>query len=216
MRCSKILVLGLVTLLAGCATSAQRQYQTIQTGNRSIIAQGKACAETVYNSPEAAPVRPHYPWDAREATLAQLSDSSLATKPEIAAVLSLHPRLKACQKAILEGMLTTTPSAVPILAKEYSAADDDVVLLVQRKMPWGELTKRRRDRVLAAQTELQAEGQRITAGLERQHENELARRQAAAEALARWSQTQQMIDAANRPVITNCTRFGGSTNCVSR
>jgi hypothetical protein len=61
-----------------------------------------------------------------------------------------------------------------------------------------------------------AEGQRITAGLERQHENELARRQAAVNALARWSQTQQMIDAANRPVITNCTRFGDSTNCLSR
>ena len=56
----------------------------------------------------------------------------------------------------------------------------------------------------------------IFAGLERQHESELARRQAALDAMARWAQTQQVINAINRPVITNCTRAGNFTNCMSQ
>jgi len=58
---------------------------------------------------------------------------------------------------------------------------------------------------------LQAEAQQITAGLEQQHEAELARRQAALDAMARAAQTQQLINAANRPVMTH---LGTMTNCT--
>ena len=45
----------------------------------------------------------------------------------------------------------------------------------------------------------------------------LARRQAAAQAIAQWAQTQQVINAMNRPVTTNCTNLGsGIVNCVSQ
>src|SRR5258707_510006 len=80
-----------VGLLAGCTTAAQRQYQAMATGNREIIAQIKSCGTEVYNAPEAAVLRPHSPLDVREATLAQLSDQSLPTKQEVAAVLAIHP-----------------------------------------------------------------------------------------------------------------------------
>jgi hypothetical protein len=76
--------------------------------------------------------------------------------------------------------------------------------------------RRGRDRLLALQSALSVEGQRITGGLEQQHEAELARRQAALDALARWAQTQQVINAMNRPVITNCMNLGTMTNCVSQ
>jgi hypothetical protein len=153
----------------------------------------------------------------REATLVQLFDQTLATKQEIAAVLTLHPRIQVCRKVILDGLLSTTPSVVPILAKEYAAADDDTIAVVQRKLPWGERVRRGRDRLLALQVEIQAEERRIVAGLERSHEAELARRQAAAQAIAQWAQTQQVINAMNRPVTTNCTNLGsGIVNCVSQ
>src|SRR5205814_8592854 len=113
-----------------------------------------------------ASIRQHFPLDRRDATLAQLSDQSLATKPEIAAVLALHPRLQACRKAALDGLLNTVPSVVPILVKEIAEGDNDTIALIQRKMTWGERVRRGRDRVIALQAGLQAEGQRITAGLE--------------------------------------------------
>jgi hypothetical protein len=74
-----------------------------------------------------------------------------------------------------------------------------------------------RDRALAMQAGLQVEGQRIVAGLEQSHQAELARRQAALNAMAQWAQTQQVISAMNRPVTTNCMNLGsGIVNCVSR
>ena len=67
------------------------------------------------------------------------------------------------------------------------------------------------------QAGLQAESQRIVAGLEQSHQAELARRQAAAQAIAQWAQTQQAINAMNRPVTTNCMNLGsGMVNCVSQ
>jgi hypothetical protein len=52
--------------------------------------------------------------------------------------------------------------------------------------------------------------------LKYEHEAELARRQAALDTIARWAQTQQMINAMNRPVITSCNQFSGMVNCFSR
>ena len=105
---------------------------------------------------------------------------------------------------------------VPILTKEFAGADDDTIAFVQRKLSWGERVRRARDRALAMQTELQAEEQRIIAGLERSHEAELARLQRALDALAQWAQTQQVINAMNRPVVTNSSRVGSFKNCVSQ
>jgi hypothetical protein len=105
---------------------------------------------------------------------------------------------------------------VPILAKEAAEGDNDTLALIQRKISWGERVRRGRDRALAAQAALQAEGQRITAGLEQSHQAELSRRQAALNALAQWAQTQQAIEAINRPVVTNCTGSPNSINCITR
>jgi hypothetical protein len=106
---------------------------------------------------------------------------------------------------------------VPILAKTFAEADDDAITFVQRKRSWGEHVRRGRDRALAMQAGLQVEGQRIVAGLEQSHQAELARRQAALNAMAQWAQTQQVISAMNRPVTTNCMNLGsGIVNCVSQ
>jgi hypothetical protein len=121
-----------------------------------------------------------------------------------------------CQRQGLDALVNTTPSVVPILTKAYSEGDDDTILLIQRKLNWGDYTKRRRDRLITLQAALQAEGQRITSGLQQEHQAEIAQRQRAAEALAAWGQTQQLINAANRPVITNCNQFGNMVNCTTR
>jgi hypothetical protein len=43
------------------------------------VADGTACLVSVYNSPEAAPLRPHIPLNPINATSAQLSDRSYPT-----------------------------------------------------------------------------------------------------------------------------------------
>src|SRR5215469_12381362 len=91
MQGRHIALVACAFLLAGCATAAQRQYQAIVTGNKALGVEAKACTLAVCNAPEAAPLRPHIPYDPREATLAQLSDASFATGPEIAAIELLYP-----------------------------------------------------------------------------------------------------------------------------
>ncbi|MGC2414285.1 MAG: hypothetical protein WA459_16500 [Stellaceae bacterium] len=217
-----VTVATMAGLLFGCATAAQRQSQAIGTNTRTVVASAQACVTAIYAAPEAAPLRPHLPFDVRELTLAQLSDQSLATKEEIDAIFLLHPRLQQCQKAALDGLMITTPSLVPMLATEYIKGEDNLLLLVQIKQSWGEFSKHRRDIVFEGQAQLVAEARRIEAGLEQSHETELAARQAAIQAvgnaLERGAQTWQANVNANRPVFTNCMRMGyqGSMlNCTT-
>jgi hypothetical protein len=148
------LMMGFVLagLLAGCANSVQ-----------PIVDQTKACMASVYNSPDFAPLRPHIPLDARDISLAQLSDPSHATKPEIDALQLTHPGVQACEKIALDGLARTMPSLVPALAKNYSINDDDLVLVTQQKLSWGEQERHRRDLFLAFQAIAVAEGQRVDA-----------------------------------------------------
>ncbi len=215
-KCFRLMAWALSFSLAGCATAAQRQFQAISSGNTQIEAQTKACATVVYNDPSLASVRPHAPMLATDATLQQLADQSFATAEEGAALTAVWPRLTACRKATLEALVSTTPGFVPILTRAYSQVDDATILLIQHKLSWGDYAKRRRDIEAASLAATQAEANRVTAGLRQENDAELARRQAAANALAQWVQTQQVINAINRPVMTTCTATPGIANCISQ
>jgi hypothetical protein len=56
----------------------------------------------------------------------------------------------------------------------------------------------------AARSELS----QVQAGLEQQHQAELTRRLAALDSFARWAQTQQLIDAATRPLPARISTAG--------
>jgi hypothetical protein len=206
----------IVILIAGCSTAAQQQYQAIASNNRSAVQELQACSLVIYDSPEFAPLRRHVPYKATDATLEQLSDNSLATDDEIKIILSVHPHLQSCKKQALDRIAQSTPTLVPIMLRVVSKGEDSLIDLIQKKQSWGAHVRRGRDVATAGTAELQTEGQRIVAGLQQSHEAELAQRRQAAEALAQWAQTQQMINAVNRPVITNCNQFGGMVNCVSQ
>lgn len=207
---------GLALLLCSCATQAQRQFQAIKASNQTNAAQLMACSTEVYNSSDYDLLRAHIPLSIYDATLEQLSDSNLASPAEIKALFTVHPRLQECRKAFLTATSQTEPGLVPIVTTLLTKNEDDLVTLTQRKISWGEYVHRIRDRMTETQTALQAEDRRVVAGLQQEHQAEVAHRQRAAEALAAWAQTQQAINAANRPVVTNCNTFGNSVNCVSR
>ena len=194
---------------------AQRQFEAIKTENQENNAQIKACAAAIYSSPEYAPLRQHIPLTITDATLQQLSDSSLASQDEIHAILVAHPQLQQCRKAFLTNLAQTEPSVVPIITTTYNKNEDDLVDLIRRKISWGEYTHRIRDRATETQVAVNEEGRRIVGELQQENQFELEQRQRAAEALASWAQTQELINAANRPVITNCNAFSNTLNCIS-
>jgi len=212
----RLLTVAAVCVLAGCATQAQRQAQTIATNTRATVAQLEACVLAIYNSPEAEPLRPHLPFKVQEATLQQMTDTSKATDEQVNAIFALHPKLQACRQVELQNLATATPSVVPILVSAFNKDDESLIDLIQRKVTWGDFIRQLKSISLEAQRELTDEGQRIKSNLQRSHEAELAQRQAAANALAQFAQTQALINSMNRPVMTNCTGVGNTVNCVTR
>jgi hypothetical protein len=216
-RLSKtLLAVAMANLLIGCATRAERQFQSIKATNQQNLAQLKACTDAVHNLPEYTPLRVRMPNNAQSITLEQLAETSRATAEEARAIFGTHPRLQECRKTFLNGVAQSEPSLVPIFTAAYSKADDAALSLAQRKITWGDYIRGLRDRAAEMQTAIQAEDRHVVSGLKEEHEAELARRQRAADAIAAWAQTQQIINAANRPVITNCNRFGSMVNCVTQ
>jgi len=105
--------------------------------------------------------------------------------------------------------------------KAATAFDNRAVALLQKKLRWGEFLQLARQATLDKRAALEAEGRHIMASLEQSHEAELARRQAAIQALgnalAEYGRTQQAIANMNRPVL--CTThtimpgYSSSTYC---
>jgi len=169
----------------------------------------------LYSSPEVEPLRAHIPLDIRNATLEQMTDTHLATDAEIKVLLDEHPKYQACRQALLNQIARVTPTIVPILTKRYTEDDDKLIALIQKKMTWGDFIREQKDSLPAFQAELTAEYRRIGAALNQQNQFELQQRQAAANAMMQYYQTQEMINEMNRPVITNCNQIGTMTNCVT-
>jgi hypothetical protein len=178
--------------------------------------EGITCTRAVYMSPDNDPLRPHIPFRADDATLQQETDAALASDEEIAAILAVHPRLQACRKAILDKIVTFAPTFIPALAAEMSAGENSIIDLIQKRQSWGEHVQRVKKAEESARAELIVEGRRIDDRLARSNDAELARRQAAFNALAQYNQNQQLIDAATRPTTQSatCTQFGNTVNCV--
>jgi hypothetical protein len=200
----------LILLLTGCgATAAQLQFQNMNQTTTAAVTELKACMFEVWDSPDAAPVRDHEPFDIRDVTLDQEMDKSKVTPKEVAAIKAIHPKLTDCRKAGLTKIEDVTPSIAAILANEMQKGDEHLLIpLLRKEITWGTYTTNRKEVFAEGQTQLAAEYQRIASGLEQSHEAELARRQAATIAI-------MQLMATNRPVMTNCTGLGNSVNCTS-
>lgn len=211
-----IATLALILVLGGCATQAERQFQTMRADNKAAADQFNECTTAVYNDPEISVLRAHLPLKSADATLQQLSDQSYISPTEYNAVSVRHAKNKECRRVFLHYVSLSEPALVPVFISSYNKGDDALIELMQRKVTWGEYVRDGRDRAAASAAALREEHRRVVSGLKQDHEAEMARRQRATEALAAWAQTQQIINAANRPVVTNCTGFGNTVNCVSR
>jgi len=142
MRCV-VLMAAILIAFAG-ATRAQSPQPP-------FVAEFNGCIAAILNSASAAPIRRHFPLDAREATIEQLSDEARATVPEIRSIEAVHPQIKACQQRALDQLNAIDPASATVLARLQADAENDMILLVQRKISWGERTRRARDRYLEAQ-----------------------------------------------------------------
>jgi hypothetical protein len=210
------IVIAIAGFVCACGTAAQRESRAIGANNIEASQNLRACGAGVYNTPAEEPLRAHAPFDIRDATLQQLTDKSLATDVEVAAILQTHPQIQGCRKAFLDEISQLTPSVGAIFMAQFTKIDDSLMDLIQKKQSWGEHEQRVRAAYEDGVSQNVAEMHRINADLQQSNQIEVEQRQQAAGLMMQYLQTQQMINSMNQPVITNCNAFGNSVNCISR
>lgn len=198
------LLIALTLLVAGCAGMRERQ----------IVGQGVSCFTAVYNSPEFAPLRSHEPLNIHDATLAQLADPSFVTTGEATAVSATEPRIRQCQNELATQYESLAPRIAELLRHSYRDIEDDEILLIQRKLTWGEATKRRRDRTLLLEAAVHTEAERLAA-IDQARANALIQNLTTAAAISAASQPQPQ--PAPHTVYMHCVPTGdGTANCVGQ
>lgn len=108
------------------------------------------------------------------------------------------------------------------LRRGYSAIDQVYADLMIRRISWGEASSRYRNTLNQIFSQTDQASAAMNERLDQQHNAEMAQRAATASAIASGLQAQQaavqrqqLINSMNRPVTTNCTRFGSNMSCSS-
>lgn len=175
----------------------------------NVNAQVAACAQAAYDAPDTAAIRHHAPMDLRQASLAQLSDPSFPTNAEIPLIKRWHDRILACRQQMMSALGQAMPSVVPILTRGYSAADDVVVLLIQKKLSWGDAVRRGRDGTNTMIAEAGAEQQRLQSSAAQA-------RAAAVQVQAMAAQEQAARSAATTNALLDASRMFSAMGQPSR
>lgn len=214
----KIILAGIAMLFAtGCATQAQREYSRIDAASNQTKAASDACIDHAKTLPSYSIVGTKLRFGTEgEPSLDQRMDSSMATPEEVQALLTFHREgIEPCRKVIIDGAAKMHPVVPGILAEGYANADANYIKLVKREETWGDYITASDQNFRATKAKLAQAEQAVVGQLQASHVQEVQQRQAAAAALSNWAYQQQVIAAMNRPVTTNCTRFGYSVNCTS-
>jgi hypothetical protein len=179
-------------------------------------AEFKACVQAVRDKPEYAPLIPYNSdLNSGQLSMALLTDEHLATPVEARLFSARYDETTPCRSHLLTALSTARPDLAPIYVKLLTKGIEITVDVVERKITLGEAARRSQAASADFQQNQAAANREWAADLNASHQAELAQRQAAADAMMQWSLQQQMINAATRPVVTNCNRFGSSVNCTT-
>ena len=212
-RCA---LLAACLILAGCATAAQRQATQASAITREAAIQLKACIVAIRDKPAYLSLLRHLAdLDTGQHTMRQLTDETLPTPAEAQLIAASTDDANICKRDFLAAISQARPDVVPVIADNMVKGNQIAVDLIERKITWGVAAGQTDANIAELRTKIADADQHWRAQLSASNQAEIAQRQAAASALLQWSEQQQMINALNRPVVTNCNRFGTSVNCTS-
>ena len=211
-------------LCSGCTVPTQAQRQAVQihqTSNEALAAL-KACEAEVRASPKAQPLLGHMPPAGQMPGIIQLMDNSRVTPEEAAAIMAVYPRDKECKDITLNELAAVAPAAAEVMSQVRDGGDEAKIELLRGNITWGEYWSKVKKNVDEGRQHLIQVDQDMKNNLEREHEAELARRQAASAALlqAGAAFANQAGPSALPPGAyqlqssgTHCTYGGGYMNC---
>lgn len=201
-----------VVALSGCATRPVYQPQM----DASV-----ACMSELRNTPAAAIISAKATLNGLDQpTVEMLSDSSYATDAEKGAI-SAYSRTRARCRELGDGYRgTVIPAAIKLRQDAVFASTTGLLARVYSgQITWGQFNSERGRAMRDAQQDIMQ-----TAGRMEAEDQERRQRAAAAfsNSLAQQQQIQlqqqmlnQQIYQQNRPVQTNCNRFGNQVSCTT-
>jgi hypothetical protein len=142
---------------AGCATPAQHQVGYTGATIRQAVADGRACAASVY-----AKYPSLYTPDLStgELPMAQMTDDTRPTPDEARLLAARRNDILPCRKRALDKIATARSDITSILARSWASDDQITALLIERKVTWAgaareeqKVTAETRARLLAADRE---------------------------------------------------------------
>lgn len=211
------MLLSAMAAVTACATTAQRQAQQANTAIRAAAADFKACGMPIINKPAYASLLRHTSdVNTGQPTMTQLTDETVPSAEEAHLWTDRHDELITCRQQLLSAVSKSRPDVVPIFVDQITRSDAITVLLVERKIAWGEAARREQATQGDLKEKLAAADRQWNADINAASEAEMARRQAATGALLQWSAQQQLINQMNQPVRTTCSSAGNFVNCTSQ
>lgn len=219
-----------VLVLGGCGmTAAQQRVESIQNGVNSAQLSHNSCIDALRADPVLADFSSRYPEYESSAPSSQLDSPAMVTEDIRPVFAEAHRRVIACRQAYRRAMDAAYPEAGAVVAAEMAAIDRDWSAMVSGQITIGQAIRRANERDHQYQAQMAYVNNQVGANLQARHATELQNRATAAAALSAAAvgmaavaqahqqayQQQQLINAINRPVITNCNRFGSSVSCTS-
>lgn len=208
--------------LAACATAAQQRASEIRQSYQAAQASSAACYQQIRTSPRFQAILGKLVSGAPPYSLGLLSDESRPNADERRQVIGLHEASLPCRQTAITGIGRVSPNLSVALSETYREEDRALLMLVQGTGSWGEANRIISDARQNFRGRQVSILQQMDRDLQQRHVAEINQRQramdsaaAAGLAMQQANIQQQMINAINRPVTTNCVRTGNMVNCNS-
>ena len=217
----RLLVVVLCLMGAACASSDIESRELVETAESSIRA-GTECRSSVSGRPEYRSLAQHMPLvDVNEATLTQMTDTSLAIRNDFYVIADWHRDIRACRVRLLEVIEREDPLYVPIVLTGWNNDDEVLVLLAQSKIAWGDAVMRLRANRAETLTKVADQLARSMAQRTQEREAALSRRVSFINALVKAIPLKL---ALARPCLLSMTGIrqragawqGGAFRCITR
>ncbi len=136
-----LLILSVVPLLlTNCSISAQHEVQQAAATVAAASRVAQNCRSLIGGNPRYQQLASRIPLGSMfDATLSQMTDTSLADAEDVAALALWLGDLGKCRRQVVDITLRDFPTALPLLVTAWNKDDEAFVLLATRKLAWGKV-----------------------------------------------------------------------------
>ena len=214
MRSSQFLLLAGCIGVAGCATQAERQAESMDTILQNAQQAEQSCLAEVKTDPVVNNVLTYLVIDEDDPNkLVKLSDNRYVDTNISDSLIYAQQRVGPCRSLAKSAYGEAHPALAEVASATFAAQDRILLALINGQATFGEANQ-----ALLEVDRLSHQAWNETTGMIQQqlasaHAQEMQQRQAAALALQQYSLQQQLINNMNRPTTTHCNAFGNTLNC---